>query len=169
MFNILSPEVRLPVNAVNDTPLSESQSECARVAFSSLMDDYSRNCSIDCVSPNNLSLPLINQINSLHILRHFQISRLISLFFQRLLSYPDPVVVLHFCVCIFVFILESCYLVFCFLIVPVVELCLPGAVPIPCCSHHFLHSHDFYFGPIIPLGHQPGSLHQQWHPFLCKS
>lgn len=73
--------------------------------------------------------------------------------------------VLHHHVCII--LLECCY--------PSV-FTLPAFQPFRPCgtstslSLSYLPSHDFYFGPIIPLGHQPGSLlHQQYHPFLCKS
>lgn len=84
-------------------------------------------------------------------------------------SYLDPVLVLHLYVCIV--LLEYCYLSVCFFTMPAVQpSLLLGELPLPCYSHQYVHSHDFYFGPIIPLGHQPGSLlHQQCHPFLYKS
>lgn len=50
-----------------------------------------------------------------------------------------------------------------------------GYISLPPFPHLYLHLYDFffcfiYFRPTIPLGHQPGSLlHQQCHPFLCKS
>lgn len=59
------------------------------------MVDYSKNCGIDYISPLILSLPLINQINSPHILRHVQISRLISFFFHRLSSMMDAPPSIH--------------------------------------------------------------------------
>lgn len=123
--------------------------------------------------PHILSLPLINQINSLHISRHFQISRQIPLFIHRLSWMMDaPPSVCLLLICIFsVCIISREYFYLSVFAMPVVQ---PppflGALPLPCHSHQYLHSHDFYFGPIIPLGHQPGSLlHQQCHPFLCKS
>lgn len=50
----------------------------------SLMVDYSLNCSIDWIPAHILSLPLINQINTLHIFRHDQITSLVSFFFSQL-------------------------------------------------------------------------------------
>lgn len=138
------------------------------------MVDYSKNFRIDCIPPH-ISLPLINQIKSLHILRHFQISRPISLFLHWLSSVMNALPSI-FCLSggcfasLYVHYFVRILLYFCFWPCLLFNPSLLEAPPVPCHSHQYLHSHDFYFGPIIPLGHQPGSLlHQQCHPFLCKS
>lgn len=132
--------------------------------------DYSENCRIDCLSPHIISLLLIN--HSLHILRHFQISfRILP---SALINDGCPtihLVLLRWLFCIFICAL-FCQNIVILLLLPCLLFnpSLLGALPLPCCYHQYLHSHDFYFGPIIPLGHQPGSLlYQQYHPFLCKS
>lgn len=147
----------------------------APVAFCSLIVNYSKNYSIDCIAPLILSPPpLINQINNAHILtRHVRIRCPISTFLHRLSSMMDAPAIsvcswCADCFCIFTFLVFLVFVLPSFFALQPLHL---GALPLPCPSHQSLHSHDFYFGPIIPLGHQPGSLlhHQQCHPFLCKS
>lgn len=133
------------------------------MAFCLLMVDYSWNCSIDCISIWIFLCALINQI-----------SGLLKTCSNRFPPFPSYFHWLSFIcfqsfatlfVCFFpfrivIFLFSACLLFSC-----------PSSVHLQFLSFpSFLHSHDFYFDPTIPLGHQPGSLfHQQCHPFLCKS
>lgn len=144
------------------------------MVFCSLRVDYSMIWRSDCVSPHILSLPLINQINCPHILTNQMSNFLIlpsALLNDGCPHYPsslDPVVVLHLYVCII--LLEYYYLSVLLFFNHACCLTLPSSLHFPIIPITYLHPHDFYFDPIIPLGHQPGSLlHQQCHPFLCKS
>lgn len=138
------------------------------VASCSLLVDYVQNL-IDCLYPHIIFLLPVN--HTLHILRHFQISHshiFLVLINDKCLNIhpvlPRRLLFIFMCALFCSNIVFSLF-VPCLLFNP----SLLGALPLPCCCHRYLHPHDFYFGPIIPLGHQPGSLlHQQYHPFLCK-